>query len=318
MITAQNLTVERIFKHNAVYLVSHGMEKAVLKAESLGLLGTSDSRERIDWVQKKGASPQVKKTLGIMGKLISYVTKDDTDLGGIKTFDKFETSVITTKIAAKEEITVDKLAGNVWYLMPVLDNFKPLPEVPRPVMTDLKFDPRCMRSLGHVLVCDAFMANTDRLGPLGRLEQPGYTEPGISNAGNIFLTWSRKQDGSAALRFLGIDFADTQLSPAWMFGVDWPTLENQMMQKKGPYAEIVLFNFNWLKKGQEKSRDAAALWAVLALSESIKSQLTQQHVKELREGMREGRARLESFYKKKINKADWPAGLESRFKACGW
>ena len=183
MITAQNLTIESIFKKKSVYLVSHGRERAILKAEGL-LLGTSSTDERENWVQGNGGTPQVKKTIEMMGKLISYVTRGDTELDMVRTFNKFETGIITSKVAVKEKIEVGALAGNVWYLMPVFDDFKTLPEVSALELTTLQRNPKCMRSLGHVLVCDAFMANTDRFGTLFKLkEMPGCEEPGIANPG---------------------------------------------------------------------------------------------------------------------------------------
>lgn len=349
MITAQNLKIDKTFKAGAVYLVSNGMEKAVLKAEGIDAIGTSTTGTRVDWVNRMGGTPEMKKTIMIASKIIDHVTKGDTNLGGVKTFNKAETAIIAGKVMIKQQYDESyrkKLTEqNVWFLMPLLSDFSGIgyPEfgteenqrdpssywtrLSLKVKNDIKTKPKCMRSLGHVLVCDAFVANTDRF---GKLAESNYERlPELANANNVFICWDKRHSNPY---FLGIDFFDTQnLNEFCYFGVNWPTLEKLLHEQinntddiRGEKAEKILFNFQLLKKGNVKLRDEAAVWAGKALARHIsrveKAEFTfsTRHVKELREGMREGRDRLESFYKKRMYKAEWPAGLESRFKACGW
>ena len=306
--------VEKVFKGLTAYLIEQGGDYAVLKAETLKHPGTKsrdDGSKRGAWLTThSGESPQVKKSITIAAEIIAYVTLEQS-VAATRPLTSAEVLATTLRLPdATEEDALDFARRCVWYLMPCYKSLMNVDKRPFPssVLNSLKSQPNAFESLGRVLVCDMFLGNSDRLGKLRR-EGGGVQTP--ANAGNIFLTWY-------PLRFLCIDFLDTQMSEAPYMGTSWQITRSKLDGQMG--GEAAIYNFDLLHTGRNKQRDEAAKWALEAVGNAFNPRVTFNSAagKALRSGMRAGRDRLKAFYDGRIGEDHWPNGLASRFAACGW
>lgn len=312
--------IERTLKTNAAYLVCQGTEKAVVKGESG--VGTKHREGDGSWANygrnkredftNEGATPQMKKSIHIMADVIAYVTGEEGFCAMPLKFEKARAWV--NKIGEDAEMKEYLLNTNVWYLLPVYKNladFEILLKERRPDFSPsvkaiqcrqlLMQNPNMFEGLGRILVCDLFFGVVDRF----EAKPSQWNQSAWTNIGNIFLTWF-------PLRFLGLDFYDTQTN-VWgmMLGMPWNTCKRHLDQH-------VLDAFNILKKGNVKQRDQLARIATQKLGAKTILPVNDKIRKAMRKGIRSGRDRLRAYWKNKINQDKWPRGLPDRFQDLGW
>lgn len=300
----------RELKPNAVYLFEQNNQKCVLKLDydrnhTANILGTIRAYALIM------AHVTGEERLSEIHPL-SLRSKD----GLIK---NFLLPLRTYNTIAERTALERVLNDSVFYIMPYiqeLTNIDPFERSEDPefqmARSALQYEPKIYRSLGRIIVADAFMGNCDRVGSL--------LEASMQNPGNYMLTWDSGKFRST-LRFIGLDFLDTQGSKSWDAEKQWAQILEQL---SGPGAnEKDLKEVKLMAKGKKIARDSAAgnvVGGMIAKFQSyrVSFEIPDAARKEIRIGISEGRAKLKEFAAKKMFHADWPSGLASRFEAWGF
>ena len=325
--------VVKELKNMSAYLVKLGLCYSVVKGEytTVGLKRGpgAEVRTRVLSICNRwgGATPQVKKSVKVISEIFNHVTGD---LGGIFTLTTEQTSVWAVKIAkggySKDDAgragRRDHLYANAkcltWYVMPVYENIIDFFELKKLGPTSMKMkdvknqliqQPSIFSQLGRIVAVDCFICNADRF--WYHPERPPAGE--WCNLGNLFLTWAVGKP----IRFIGLDFFDTQIGASCYFGLKWQDVASKLAESggNGTYA---LRHFKSLKKGRSKIRRLMAKALIDALGQEINMVPNRLMYEALYEGIEICRTRLVEFYKHRLNYESWPRGLESRFKACGW
>lgn len=342
MISKENLKIGQLqiikmLKMNKVFLVRQGNDYAVIKGESIELIG-----------RKKGAAagirgmnvndywggdtPQVKKSIEIGSDIISYVTADVGGVYALKTKDGGKHTEWVNKLIATPnipwkngfhhvEVEIKRMIDDkmIWMVMDAYNNLEDfsglgleknsiLTKKGHSVQIVLNRDPTLFNTLGRIVILDYFLGNTDRFW----YDSSNKMQPGkIANLGNIFVTW----DVHHAFRFIGVDFFSLDSGYSFL-GVDWAQIHNkEQMGFNHSYAKR---HFLLLKRGKTSERKLMGKALINALKQETQLIIGLRAEKAFCEGMHEGRELLKQYYKQEINKPNWPKGLESRFRALGW
>ena len=321
---AANCTIKKTFKELAAYQICQGTDYAVIKGDGGAYFGTKHVNGTGQGAQygqqaraqytNTGNTPQLKKSVRIMADIIGYITQEANFSVTTLTFQ--QAKAWCNKLDQKGDQFQDAahkdnvLHAYVWFLMPVYNNLadfsclkksEPLSNKAFFIKNYLQKEPAVFEGLGRIIVADLFFGVIDRFA----VSPSNWNGCDWANIGNIFITWS-------PIRFLGLDFVDTQTNPwGMMLGIPWATCKEKM-KKDAVDAFMVL------KKGNVKQRNQLAKIAIGKLGEKTHIKGNDKMVKAFRNGVRTGRNRLHDYYSNRINQTEWSRGLEGRFRALGW